>query len=42
MSIIIGMDIGNENVQSMLKNNKSIFKNKMDEGNSIDTNLNIM
>ena len=38
---IIGMDIGNENVQLMMTNNKCIFKNKVDEGKSIDTNLTV-
>lgn len=39
MSIIAGIDIGNENVQLVLPNSKFMFKNKVDEGKSIDTNL---
>ena len=39
--IIAGMDIGNENVQVMLQNIKYMFKNKVDEGKSIYTNLTI-
>lgn len=41
MLTIAGMDIGNENVQVMLQNIKSMFKNKIDEGKSIDTNLTV-
>ena len=41
MLVICGMDIGNENVQLVLPNSKFKFKNKVDEGKSIDTNLTI-
>lgn len=36
---IVGMDIGNENMQIVIQNIRLMFKNKVDEGRLIDTNL---
>lgn len=35
----VGIDLGNDNVQLMMPNNRCIFKNKVDEGKSVDNNL---